>query len=118
MTRKVKTLFHFKDKTIHQACKFYKGVCSCGESYVGETERNVEVRWGEHNNPTNSNKSIPSRHIKNNIDHVFTWSVIANAPKSKYLRKIIEAYYIKLIRPTLNEQVEPDRLVLFRNGVT
>ena len=51
LTRKVKTLFKVKDKSLHQACKIYKGVCSCSESYIGETIRNVEVHWDEHNNP-------------------------------------------------------------------
>ena len=67
--------FTVKDKSLHQACK---GICSCGESYIGETVRNVEVRWGEHNNPTKV--SNPSKHIKDNVDHVFHWSVIARAP--------------------------------------
>ena len=33
-------------------------------------------------------------------------------------RKVLEAYYIVLEKPTLNDQLEPDRLNLFRNGVT
>ena len=109
-------MFHIKDKSLHQACKIYQGICSCGESYVGETVRNVEIRWNEHNNPTKS--SNPAKHISSNIDHVFTWTVIANAPKNKFQRKILEAYYIVLLRPTLNDQLEPDRINLFRNGVT
>ena len=44
LTKKVKTLFKVKEKSLHQACKIYKGVCSCGESYIGETIKNVEVR--------------------------------------------------------------------------
>ena len=39
---------------LHPSCKIYKGECTCGETYVGETVRNVEVRWAEHNN---SNKN-------------------------------------------------------------
>ena len=27
------------------------GKGSCGEEYIGETERNMEKRWSEHNNP-------------------------------------------------------------------
>ena len=34
LTKKVKTLFKVKDKSLHQACKIYKGVYSCGESYI------------------------------------------------------------------------------------
>ena len=44
LTKKVKSLFRVKDKSLHQACKIYKDVCSCGESYIGETIRDVEVR--------------------------------------------------------------------------
>ena len=45
LTKKVKTLFRVKDKSLDQACKIYKGICSCVESYIGETIRNVEIRW-------------------------------------------------------------------------
>ena len=62
---KVKTLFKVKDKSLHQAYKIYKEVCTCGEIYIGETIRNVEVCWDEHNNPMN--KSNPSKHTKDLI---------------------------------------------------
>ena len=116
LTKKVKTLLKVKDKSLHQSCKIYKGVCSCGESYIGETIRNVEVRWEEHNNPMN--KPNPSKDIKDNLDHVFNWSVLAYAPKNMFQRKVLEAYYIVLEKLTLNEQLEPERLNLFRNVVT
>ena len=43
LTKKVKTLFGVKDKSLHQACKICKGFCTCGESYLGKTIKNVEV---------------------------------------------------------------------------
>ena len=55
-----------------------KAVCSCRKIYIGETIRTVEARWDEHNNPMN--KSNPSKHIKDNLDHVLNWSVLTNAP--------------------------------------
>ena len=68
------------------------------------------------------NKSNLSKHIKDNLDHAFNWSVLANAPKNMFQQKVLETYYIFLEKPTLNEQVEPDRSIyfenLFRNGVT
>ena len=54
----MKTLFRIKYKSLHHSRKIYKSVCSCGENYIGETIRNVEVRWDEHNNPMK--KSNPS----------------------------------------------------------
>ena len=54
--------------------------------------RNVEVRWGEHNNPTK--KSNPSKHIKDNVDHMFHWLVLARAPTNTSQRKVLEAYIV------------------------
>ena len=48
--RKLKTYSFLKDKNPHIACQIYEGVCSCGQNYIGETERNVSTRWAEHEN--------------------------------------------------------------------
>ena len=69
LTKKVKNLFRVKGKSLHQACKIYKGVCSDGESCISENIRIVEIRWDEHNNPMK--KSNPSKHIKDNLDKAF-----------------------------------------------
>ena len=77
------------------------------------------MHWGEHNNPTKLLNS--SKHIKDNVDHTLHWLVLARAPTNMFQQKVLEAYYIVLEEPTLNDQLEPDRLKLFgnvRNGVT
>ena len=79
-TRNVKPLFALTDKDLHPASKIYKVICSCDSTYAGETKRNVEVRYSEHNHP--SGKSETSKHLYQNIKHVFSWSVICSAPKS------------------------------------
>ena len=109
-------MFPLKDKKVNKLCVICKGDCSCGSRYIGETKRNAEVRWNEHNNPTKS--SEPSKHLGSNINHYFTWAVISNAPKNAKTRKNLEASYIALWKPNLNEQKDFERLVLFRNGVT
>ena len=48
------------------------------------------------------NKSNPSKHIKDNLDHDFNWSVLANAPNNMFQRKVLEVYYIVLEKPTLS----------------
>ena len=60
-TRNIRSLFPLKDKNDYKSCVIYKGDCSCGSRYIGETKRNAEVRWNEHNNPTKS--SEPSKHL-------------------------------------------------------
>ena len=62
--------------------------------------------------------SEPSKHRQSNINHYFTWAIISNAPKNAKTRKNLEASYIALWKPDLNEQKGFERLVLFRNGVT
>ena len=56
--------------------------------------------------------------IARNIEHKFSWYILARAPVNTFKRRILEAYLIKLIVPSLNEQLDNDVLMLFRNGVT
>ena len=52
-----------------------------------------------------------------NIDYSFTWKVICNAHNRKLARKILEAYFIATMKPSLNDQIDSDLLHLFRNGI-
>ena len=112
----MRSLFPLKDKNLHPSCKIYEGECSCGELYIGETIRNVEIRWAEHQNIKGS--SEPAKHLKENTTHSFTWHILSSAPKNNRLRKNLEALFIAVKRPSLNEQIEFNTLNLFRNGVT
>ena len=105
-----------KDKNLHPSYQIYYGVCSCGEDYVGETKRNVSVRYGEHDKP--SKKSQPAAQLEQSIDHYFTWRILCNEPSNPRTRKNIEALFIAIMRPSLNKQIDCDALILFRNGVT
>ena len=78
-TRNMRSLFLLRGENGYKSRVIYKGVCSCQSRYIGETKRNAEVRWNEHNNLTKS--SEPSKHLRCNINHCFTWPVITNAPK-------------------------------------
>ena len=40
------------------------------------------------------------------------------APINDRVRKSLEASFIALSRPSLNEQIDPKKLLLFRNGAT
>ena len=50
-TREIESLFNNKDKNTHRFKVVYKGDCSCGVDYTGETVRNLVVRVAEHSNP-------------------------------------------------------------------
>ena len=114
-TRNIKSLFSTKDKVSHTSNVIYSGQCSCGESYIGETDRNVDIRWKEHNNP--SHRSNPSKHLTNNIFYEFQWKTIEIAPRNISKRKILEAFFISRYKPKLNNQFEMRQLLLFKNGI-
>ena len=115
-TRKIKTLFSLKSKNPYPSYKIYEGTCSCGSSYIGETKRNTEVRWNEHND--HRGKSEPAKHLYNNPSHKFSWRVILSASKNARVRRNLEASVVALKMPDLNNQVDSKKLTLFRYGVT
>ena len=88
----------------------------CGETYVGETIRNCKIRCNEHND-VNMN-SEPAKNLAINTEHEFSWDILARAPVNTLKRRILKAYFIKLIVPSPNEQLDNDMFMLFRNGVT
>ena len=116
-TRKVKSLFQLKDKNPYPSRLIYKGTCSCGEEYIGETKRNALDRWSEHEN-SEKGTSEPAKHLRRNIGHKFNWTILSNAPKGERDRKNLEAYFIILQKPSLNNQVKFNDLILFRHGIT
>ena len=106
-TRRVQSLFPSKDKANHYSCVI---------NYIGETVRNAEIRWNEHEDK--NCKSEPAKHLKENPTHRVRWNIISKAPENSRKCRVLEAYFIKTICLTLNEQLDNDILTLFRNGIT
>ena len=94
----------------------YEGKCSCGENYIGETGRNVTIRWNEHSDI--SKNLEPAKHLNQFLEHRFNWKILKRAPNIVRQRKIHEAYYVTCMPPTLNNQLQLTSLKFFRNGVT
>ena len=75
------------------------------------------MRLEEHNNP--NKKSEPAKHLKINKDHSFTWKILSKTYKNDtHKGRILEAFFIKLNMPTLNNQMDYYQLRLFHNGIT
>ena len=83
----------------------YERVCSCQESYIGETVRNIEISWQEHEDTQKD--SEPAKYLQNSPTHSFTWkNLIIKASSNRHIRQNMEASIITLKQPSLNEQVE------------
>ena len=116
-TRKMQSLFNNKDKVQHLSCVIYEGVCTSGADYIGETIRNVKIKWHEHESGIDKNSEC-FKHLQEHLSHGFQGSVISIAPRNTFKWKILEAYFIKIMVPSLNSQMNSDVLTLFRNGIT
>ena len=114
--RNIRSLSQIKDKVKHCSCVVYEGSCSCGKNYVVESVGNVVLRWAEHKDP--NKQSEPAKHLKYFPDNQFEWKVQTRAPEYTRKRKILRAFLIKSINPSLTEQLRTELLLLFRNGVT
>ena len=115
-TKEVRKLFHLKEKNPYPSCIIYEGFCSCKENDIGETKRNVITRCNGHGKPNKD--SEPAKHLFQHTDHVFQRTVLMSAPMNNGKRKNLEAFFIAVKHPTLNEQKYWKMLTLFRNGVT
>ena len=112
-TKKVRQLFSLKEKNSHSWCKIYEGVCSYKENYKGETKRNVITSWNEHKNPIRD--SEPTKNLFQHPDHVLQWKVLMSVPMNNRKRKNLEAFFIAVKHPTLNEQKDSKKVTLFRS---
>ena len=116
-TRKLQSLFSLKDPIVHKANVIYKGRCICKKKfYIAETKRNLEILWNEHCFLQKTSEA--GYHLLVNPDHNITQQIIAKAPAQTFKRKILEAFYIKRFKSTLNCQKDIKITHLFRNGLT
>ena len=84
-------------------------MCICKD--IGEMKRNVEIRWEQHSDI--NEMSEPSRHLKINPTHIFTLKVLMTERINNSVRKNLEASFIALRRPSLNEKIDAKKLILF-----
>ena len=86
------------------------------KSHIGETKKKIEIRWQNHE--YTQKDSEPTKHLKNNPTHSFTWKVLRPASSIRCIRQNMEASIIALEGPSLNERVDSKNILLFKNGAT
>ena len=84
-------MFPLKDKNDYKSCVIYKGVCLV--VHVTLVNPKVMQKLDGMNMIIQLKSSEPSKHLRRNINHCFTMTVISNAPKNTKTRKT----YIKHI---------------------
>ena len=89
----MRNLFRLKCNNPHPVCKVYFGKYSCGQTYIDETVKNVEVKWMEHNSCTGN--SEPPKHLQENNQHIFTWKVFMAALQNNREHKNVQFHYMR-----------------------
>ena len=56
----------------------YEGKCNCGKKYIGETERNVTIRWDEHSDIGKNTE--PAKHLYQFPEHSFNCKILRRVP--------------------------------------
>ena len=118
--RDLSNVFRFKDRLPYELISrvIYKFQCGrCNSSYIGETDRHLKVRSGEHIgiSPLTFNKVKPSVRDHLFCDHSpsFDDFTILTHGNNKFLLEIKESLLIKLIKPELNKNISSAPLYLF-----
>lgn len=92
ITKKVKSLFPLRDQNIYPVCKIYHGLCSCKENCLSESKCNVTTSYGKHQLcPTHD--SGPAKHLDKNIQHSYSWIILANSYKNQNKRELRSDIY-------------------------
>ena len=100
-TKNIQTLFHLKDKKLYPGHKIYYRVYKCGEGHIDKTKRNTIKRWSRYYNPIKD--SEPVRHLNKHINHDSTCKILCHTSKKTGIHKNLEAVFIALLKPSLNE---------------
>ena len=113
-TRKLQSWFSIKDRqaVLNRFNVVYKLTCSCGASYIGQTQRNLINRTEEHR--TSLSSSV-CRHLQANPDHrvdLHNPEVIGSDNNWRRLQ-ILESLLIQEHKPELNANIPSMPLCIF-----
>ena len=112
-TQKLQSWFSIKDRQVllNRFNVVYKLTCSCGASYIGQTQRNLINRIEEHR--TSLSSSV-CRHLQANPDHrvVFHNPEVIGSDNRRRLQ-ILESLLIQEHKPELNANIPSMPLCIF-----
>ena len=78
----------------------YEVKWNCGENYIGETCRNVIIRWDEHSDI--GKNSEPANNLNQFSEHRFNWKILRRVSNKVRQRKIHEAHYVYVLPLIIN----------------
>ena len=105
-------LIHSMENILFFQITVYKLTCSCGASYIGQTQRNLINRIEEHRT---SHSSAVCRHLQANPDHRVDFhnpEIIGSDNNGRRLQ-ILESLLIQEHRPELNANIPSMPLYIF-----
>ena len=112
--RNIKSLFPLKDKVAHWSCIIYEGQCSCKLSYIrkrkekwSSLERASRYHWKVRSHKSLNGKCFSQAYLESIVGGTLHFC----------RRRIMEAVFIAIRKPALNDQLEHN-FFLFCHGIT
>ena len=116
---RLKTFFTHKDRkdTLRRSNVVYQVNCSCGNFYIGQTQRNLATRLNDHNIATTYSSTDVTKHLKQNPDHHIDFDNPIVLTQAKHWRKLLikETLLIQEKQPSLNVDKFSTPLYLFNS---
>ena len=117
-THNIGKCFKFKDRQalLHNAGVVYKLNCSCGQSYIGQTHRNLATRIQEHvpNGKLNQESDVAKHLVRNpNNKMNFDSPEIPGHSNNRRKLRIKETLLIQKIQPQINLDGASQPIYLF-----
>ena len=109
--------FSHKDKQLllRRSNVVYKINCSCGDTYIGQTKRNLINRLNEHNPKFSKQETDVTKHLIENSNHKINTNSVKILSYANNWRKLLikETLFIQKLEPNLNVDQTSTNLFLF-----
>lgn len=74
---KITKFISLKRSIFIQPVRSFMGSFPCSKNYNSESKRSMTTRWGEIKNKTHN--SEPSKHLNNDIKHIYNWKYLGKS---------------------------------------
>ena len=107
--RKSRTYSHLKIRIHILPVKFTRENVFAGK--LTSVKQSATLKQDGMSTKTSKKTSEPSKHLSENPEHMFEWKCLLNASSNSRQRKNLEASFIAVLGPSLNNQLDTKKFI-------